>query len=141
MRLCWNCEGRITMSEEICHLCGVSVIPASLDNPGKLFTPPYQFDTTSGNAIPDSPYKEMQAEEPEKNQEETVSTGSFNRSLLAVVSLSSGTFFFLFSLAMMIFSRDGVFTLQWDGSWWFIYGGLSIPMLIFGWSVMSKLDD
>jgi len=145
-RLCWNCEGSIVVSEETCPFCGVSVIPASLDGPGQSFAPPYQFSSIAESSIPNSPYAGEETHHTEDKQVKTIessefdSTKEFKNSLISTLLLLTGSVFFLFGLALVLFTRNGVFTLQWNGNFWFIYLGLSLPLLILGWRSMHKLE-
>lgn len=152
-RLCWNCEGNVSLSEETCPYCGVSVIPASLDGTNHGLTPPYQMGAAKENLVPRSPYA-LNAETPTVKAEEDVKEISteeledsdvpvdeFKNILLALLLLLAGSMFFLFGLTLALFSRNGVFTLQWDSSYWFLYSILSMPLLFFGWRALLKLDE
>ena len=63
-RLCWNCEGSVAMTDETCPFCGVSVVPATLDDGSNAgFIPPYQMGGVE-NRVPLSPYAAHSVEEP-----------------------------------------------------------------------------
>lgn len=150
-RLCWNCEGSVSIAAETCPFCGVSVIPASLDSPVQNFAPSYRPGATQENTIPRSPYvsnedkitpEEKEGQRNLKELEDSeISLDNFKSSLIAVVLLLTGSVFFLFGLALVLFSHNNVLTLQWDGSFWFIYSGLSIPLLFLGWRALLKFDE
>ena len=53
-RLCWNCEGSVSLEAETCPYCGVSVIPATLENINAGFTPSYRLGAAQDSAIPRS---------------------------------------------------------------------------------------
>lgn len=148
-KLCWNCEGNVSLSDETCPYCGVSVIPASLDGSLSSHAPPYQMAEVQESIIPRPPYhteqkNELILEEKEEANKETededVSVNEFKNIVLSLLFLLAGSMFFLFGLTLVLFSHNGVFTLQWDGSFWFIYSLLSIPFLFFGWRALIKLD-
>ena len=147
-RFCWNCEGLVVLGEETCPFCGVSIIPASLDGQGTNFSPPYKLVGGSESSIPPSPFftkDKASTEEPSDSSSEDSdsdpSIDGFKRFFMATLLLLSGSIFFLFGLVLCLFSHNGIFTLQWDGTLWFIYSGLSLPLLLLGWRSMIKLDD
>lgn len=147
-RLCWNCEGSVSIAAETCPYCGVSVVPASLDAPIHNFAPSYRPGAPQEGAIPRSLYapeekillqEEIQPRIKEIEESEN-SLDSFKSSLIAVVLLLVGSVFFMFGLVLVLFSNNGLLTLQWDASVWFVYFGLSFPLLLMGWRALSKLD-
>ncbi len=154
-RLCWNCEGAVATNAETCPYCGVTVVPASLENVSTGFAPSYRVGTADDDlTIFRSPYatqKINEENEPITTQSDQVAVkeldeqqpayDEFQRALWATMLLLTGSVFFLFSLALMLFSHNGVFTLKWDGSIWFIYMGVSLPLLIFGWRYLSQLEQ
>ncbi len=148
-RLCWNCEGSVSLEAETCPYCGVSVVPATLENVNVGFMPSYRMGEVQDSAIPRSPYEDDEAEpgqqEPGQEiskelEEDEPAFDEFQRTLLATVLLLTGSVFFLFGLALMLFSHNGVLSLQWDSSLWFVYTALAVPLLFFGGRYLSKLD-
>ena len=146
-RLCWNCEGSISVGEETCPFCGVSVIPATLDGTSSGFMPPYAHQIVKNNEIPPSPYSPWDEDDKsssKKTSKEPVepepSMDEFKKVVIAVTLLLSGSVFFLFGLALVLFSTEGTFSLRWDGSFWFLYLVLSLPLLYFGWKSLMKLE-
>lgn len=55
--------------------------------------------------------------------------------------LLGGTVFFLFGLALFLYSKDGVFTLHWNGDAWPVYLVASLAMLFFGWKSLHTLEE
>jgi hypothetical protein len=148
-KLCWNCEGSVSFSEETCPYCGVSVVPAFLEGAEVEFAPPYKM-AQENSEIPKSPFdlhndQEDIANELQREQVNEVITSEqpdvdeFKRVAIAMILLLSGSVFFLFSLALGLFSHHGTFTLQWDASYWFVYSFLALPMLFFGWHALMKV--
>ena len=147
-RLCWNCEGSVSVSEETCPFCGVSVIPAFLEGAGAEFAPPYSHHAENDFGIPKSPFAAPDEFEEQENQEIAKdfvdgddNVEEFKRVAIAVTLLLSGSVFFLFSLALGLFSHNGLLTLQWDGDYWYVYTILALPLLFIGWRSLMKLDS
>lgn len=145
-KLCWNCEGSVSLAEEICPFCGVSVVPAFLEGVGANFAPPYSAPLES-DEIPKSPYHTHEedclatdtAVTKEESDEESA-MDEFKQVVIAVALLLSGSVFFLFGLALALFSQNGIFTLHWNGDMWFVYAILAFPLLFVGWKSLMKLD-
>ncbi len=156
-KLCWNCEGSVSFQEENCPYCGVYLSPSEDEAPEEemndLFSPPYQVDETSENSdeVPSSPYAmheephEREEEEPiesERVTDEIRSTADeVKRVLVPLSMLLSGTVFFLFGLALFLFSRHGVFVLQWNGAYWYFYLGVGLAALLFGWKSLNQVEE
>lgn len=154
-RLCWNCEGSVSIAEETCPFCGVSVVPAFLEGSTieeATFSPPYSTRSDDPDLfdIPKSPYamKEEKIVVPQENErqipvveEQEPEVDEFKRVVMSISLLLGGSVFFLFSMALVLFSTNGVLTLHWDGNVWFIYTLLAVPMLFLGWRSLMKLDN
>jgi len=145
-RLCWNCEGSVSLAEETCPFCGVSVVPASLDGTPPSFAPPYSPSVLQSRDVPPSPYGHVEESPFEHRKEGAMAVeetetlvDEFKKTIQAVTLLLSGSVFFIFSLALALFSTNGTFTLQWDGTLWYVYMLLSLPLMIFGWRALLKL--
>lgn len=137
-RLCWNCEGSVSIAEETCPFCGVSVVPASLDpSPLNNFAPPYSIDKSTSLT---SPYIVNNEQFSQVQEELEPSIDEFKKTIIATSLLLTGSVFFIFGLALMLFSTDGVFILRWNGTLWFIYSALSLPLLLLGWRSLMKLE-
>lgn len=61
--------------------------------------------------------------------------------LASLILAMGGSTFFLFALALSLFSRDGLLTISWNSHWWPLYMCASLPMLFFSWRFMRKLED
>jgi hypothetical protein len=146
-RLCWNCEGNVALNEETCPFSGVSVVPAFLEGAGAEFSPPYSTAHEDDGAIPKSPFDIQDETTDSENREEQKQVNEtepaideFKQVLISVALLLTGSVFFLFSMALALFSQDGILTLQWEGDYWYIYTILALPLLFFGWRFLMKLD-
>lgn len=56
--------------------------------------------------------------------------------MIALLLLIPGVAFLLFGLAIMLFSRDGMLTLQWKQSFSLFYFIGAIPLLTLGWRAL-----
>lgn len=144
-KLCWNCEGSVSLSEETCPFCGVTAVPAFLEGAGD-FAPPYATHTENDFEIPKSPYgfdddtSESKASQQSNEDLDAEPVDDFKRTVFALIFLLCGSVFFLFSMALGLFSHNGVFTLHWNANYWFIYTFLAIPLFFIGWRSLMKLD-
>lgn len=153
-KLCWNCEGATSFEEANCSYCGVYLHPSSIsdsDEDEDLFNPPYKLapEDQQNSSITQSPFSlkkssEQSKEHTESNDElESVDDSSFSVMKNAVAPLFlllGGSLFFIFGIALMLFSKDGMLTLHWNSDYWFLYLLVSIPMLCIGW-IVSGTDE
>lgn len=121
-------------------------MPAFLEGAGADFAPPYSKTEEKDLEVPKSPYGESLSEEKRsvlslaKDDEEEPQSDEFKSIMMAVALLLSGSVFFLFSLALALFSQNGILTLQWDGSVWYIYLTAAIPLILLGWKSLMKVN-
>jgi hypothetical protein len=135
-KLCWNCEGAVSFEEENCPFCGVYLSPHGRDHDEEeeeendFFTPPYPSEKEEETPLPKPPLK--------KTDENLT---DLKKVAMPVTLLLSGTVFFLFGLALFLFSRGGLFILRWNGSYWHIYLTVGLASLFFGWKSLNKLGE
>lgn len=127
-KLCWNCEGEIDKDAIHCLFCGTEL---KNNPPATPPEPPYRAKM--------APQKEEQKEAianapAKKSVEQDDSRGALSFLLLLV-----GAIFLAFSLFLLIFSSQGVLTLSWNASYWFVYLLVSLPCLFFGWKALRNL--
>lgn len=142
-KLCWNCEGNVSLADENCPYCGVGVQSALLQGYQENFTPPYRLGSQQrSETIPESPFKSKATEEvEEESQEETEAAAEFKKFLITMSLMLSGSVFLIFGVVLALFSKGGVFTLQWNSTYWYAYLILALPLLLFGWNSLQRLDD
>lgn len=140
-KLCWNCEGRVAFTDENCPYCGVylsssSLIPQQEDS--SSHQAPYK--NVTDKSVPASPYElKNQTNNAVQEEEETVdrlqeeADFSQRNYLMSFLLLLTGSVFFVFGLILLVFSREGVLTLQWNASYWFLYLGAAISLFFLGW--------
>lgn len=161
-KLCWNCEGSTSVQDENCPYCGVYLSPLSIggneDKEDSLFAPPYRLSNIDEEQeVPLSPFALENEGENESSQtgvssekvqvitsisknQLSESTRQMQAITMPLVLLLTGSIFLLFGIVLVLFSQNGVFTLHWDANYWFIYLGISVPLLFFGWRALHHLD-
>ncbi|MBA3958479.1 MAG: hypothetical protein H0X51_08845 [Parachlamydiaceae bacterium] len=144
-KLCWNCEGQVSFQQDNCPYCGVYLNPLDDDNKDTLFSPPYRMKAgeEENQTLPEAPYlvqEEAIVSEPVAAPLPTTSDG-LKAILIPLTLILSGAVFLLFGLTLMLFSRNGVFTLRWDGTYWFLYMLAGTPMLIYGWKSIFHVEE
>lgn len=144
-KLCWNCEGRVSLEEENCPYCAVYLGPAP-DEEGKqdVLAPPYRLVETEEDQVQgplESPYEVQDAAlDDEDSLDLDVARSGFKQVVLPLALLSAGSLFFLFGLMLLIFSEQGKLTLSWNANSWYIYVLTALPAVIFGWVILGKAD-
>ncbi len=121
-----------------------------------LYKPPYSVRNTKGLGVPEeseeSGYTEVK--EPEEDPlfrpyEETVlkeapaPRKSINRrgTVLPLLLLALGVTLLFLGLFLLLFSSDGVVTLQWKSRYWFIYALTSLPALFLGAKLLKSIPE
>ncbi len=150
-KLCWNCEGNVAWHEEDCPYCGVCVKGPHLEESSKeqrrpshisALNPPYRLEQALTTGIPRSPFD---IEEDKEEVEDEKPIEPIRRvepsSLLPLLLLLLGSLSFVFGLILLLFSKDGVLTLRWNGDYWYLYLLVAIPLLGMGWRVLNRLDS
>lgn len=141
-KLCWNCEARVDLESQNCPFCAVYLGPAPTDK-GKrtddILAPPYKL--VEAPAVPFSVEEKEEATEKEYEVESPGYVNEFKKVALPLAFLSGGLLFLLFSLILALFSNEGVFTLKWNGDYWYYYLACALPMLIIGWKTLTPEES
>lgn len=160
-KLCWNCDGQVTLQEELCPFCGVYLSPTfdeGVTESVQTLAPPYRIVTaeTEAKFIPQSPFNlssnsdfsgNLGRDVPKASNEEEEGAHDlspivdFKHILLTMVLLFAGSLFFLFSVFMLLFGYNGTFSLTWNADYWYIYLGLSVPLFFFGLRGLNFLKE
>lgn len=142
LKLCWNCEGRVSFKDENCPFCAVYLHPESNedDEDESSLAPPYHVISGQDSIIPKAPYRSEDAVETEKTPF-SLPADDLKQILTPLILLLFGSAFLLFGLVLLLFSHDGVLTLRWNGNIWFAYVILALPLLFFGWQALRYLKD
>jgi len=154
VKLCWNCEGRLDLNEENCPFCGVYVSPIEGGDAADPVAPPYRIEEEreSTEEAPPAPYSPEQFAEEERPQaaaktmdgetlQKQAAIEGASLVLTPMTLLIGGSFFFFFSLVLLLFSQEGVFTLKWNASHWYLYLLTGLLMLFFGWKTLRRIEE
>ncbi|MCC5831966.1 MAG: hypothetical protein JJU12_02865 [Chlamydiales bacterium] len=155
-RLCWNCDGSVSIHLAQCPYCGVDLSQTREQSGEKDlfqgFTNPFQNSSPVDQSIPKPPFacvfnQELTVSEDEWNQsfkeeaeeskkEEEKLSITTKREMIALLLLLPGVVFFLFGLTLFLFSSDGVLTLEWNQSFAYFYFLGAVPLLFLGWRAL-----
>lgn len=148
-KICWNCDGSVTLEAENCPYCGVYLNPlGNDDDKDGLFAPPYRLEEIEEEAeVPPAPYAsrvEAVAESkvlPEPLPKEPTEFTLEQKTLLSLSLILAGAVFFIFGLALFLFSNNGFLTLSWNANYWFIYLIISLPILAIGVRFLGNIKN
>lgn len=139
-KLCWNCDGRVSLEESNCPFCGVYLGPSpDKQSAHDILPSPYKIVDSDESDNEGALYGEGGAQEEEVFDDVETST-DFKEVVLPLVLLSTASLFFLFGLALFLFSVDGTLTLSWNGTYWYAYVLVAFPLALFGWIFLQKPD-
>jgi len=133
------------MVVQTCPYCGVYVEQSTAVQEFDEHEPPYNLSNAGESSIPASPFANLQGQASQDTSSQTAEVTAViiddaKSVLLPIAFLVAGSVFFLFGLAVALFSEEGVLTLSWKGEYWFAYlfGGLAC--LLFGWRALQGVD-
>ncbi|MCH9608570.1 MAG: hypothetical protein S4CHLAM45_11480 [Chlamydiales bacterium] len=139
-RLCWNCDGDVSLHLNDCPFCGVSLSqPEEKKQPYNGLGDPFQ-------KAPAAPYQQennlsVSKEEWEhalNEEEEQTPKTSARHEVIALLLLLPGIVFCLFGLLLLLFSDDGTLTLHWNQNLAYFYFLGAVPLIYLGWRAVGK---
>lgn len=148
-KMCWNCDGHVHVYELQCPYCGADLtehekkneeweeeelVESKEEDQEDLGPAPFQ-DLLEEEERLDLVEEEEAWEKPEKK-----SDPDLENPLASLLLLLPGTLFFLFGLALFLFSKEGVLTFQFKSKYWFVYLLGSWPLLYLGWRSLFSLE-
>lgn len=145
-KICWNCEGRVSLEEENCPYCAVYLGPAPGKGDWDMLAPPYRIvdnqDEEGKGTVPPSPYtRETDGKNNEQDEAEAAAVRSeMQKVVYPLILLSGGAMGFLFGFVLLFFSQEGLFTLSWNANYWYVYLGAALPMLAGGWKALKRFE-
>ena len=137
-KICWNCEGNVSREADNCTYCGVYLHAIDEDT---------SFSRTPSLYPLHQPQPSVQEENPAENTED-FSFGSshslldrLKRDLFPLLFLMMGSVFFLFGIVLLLFSQNGVLTLQWEQTDGFYFFLSALPFMAIGWMFLQRLGS
>lgn len=154
-KLCWSCEGNVSLEAEDCPYCqadlmGLDQEPehASLETyqspysqkkaVDKIPPPPLPFASSD---LPDFKSGSLNEEDSQSIRPPQEAGKDLLQTVQVLTALMGGVIFFLFGWVLELFSNEGYLTLRWNSSYWFIYMGLGVLLLYFGFRGWRHLDS
>lgn len=153
-KLCWNCEGNVHLHAAKCPYCGTDLSaessrpseqkePLSRRPQQRTAEPPPYADLENPSEPPPPPYwqeEEVLWNESRSASSEPIRESGERREILPMLLLLPGAFFLLFGFILLLFSKDGTLTLEWNAHYAFFYLAFSLPLIFFGWRFLSALS-
>jgi hypothetical protein len=148
-KLCWNCDGNVSLQLTHCPYCNVDLTsteknqkedyssfkrkaPLEQEKRGvKIPKPPYASLASSEQGVSEEEWQKS-LEKVEKEQ----TSESGKKEMIALLLLLPGVVFLLFGVLLMLFSQNGVLTLKWNESFAYFYFMGALPLLFLGWRLL-----
>ncbi len=130
-KLCWNCEGDINLQASRCPYCGVQVDSYAEEEVEPLAAPEPRREPFAQSLQERHEPLSLEPEEPREKSD----------SLSPLLLILPGVVFLVFGLALLLFSKDGYFTLRWNASYCWLFLCASAPLLYYGWRSVDGMAD
>ncbi|WP_213358272.1 phage holin family protein [Chlamydiifrater phoenicopteri] len=154
-RLCWKCEGSVSVHVAQCPYCSAFLqdppVPGSAFSSCHLSPEQSQEGGPEGApglfAVSSSDWDSVLSSEKRCPLEEQAVQASFDdklidwREFLPFVLISSGLGMVMFSVLLFLFSKDGVVTLSWNKSAMMYCFLVGAPALYKGYKMLSAEKD
>jgi hypothetical protein len=159
-KLCPNCDGSVSRDVSICPYCGSSVFQvnegglqtnnednvkslSAKETLDSLYPPPYRPRSYDA-PIEKEPIREEkinisdQNEEVEEEEEEEYEE-DYKSSLLPTIFFYLGVNVLVFSILLLIFSKEGFLNLKFSSKYWYGYLIAALPLIFFGYKKIRDL--
>ncbi len=145
--MCYNCEGEIDLDVIVCPFCAADLREEKPEQQRVHYNPNQSMKNLKAQeslypsqAAPVQPIPKL-AEEEEVPEEALLAQPEETKRIIGpTVLITLGSQLLLFGLFMVLFSHKGVVILKWDARLWFFYILASVPLLLFGYRALSKLE-
>lgn len=143
-KMCPNCDGRIPHEATQCPYCFATMqVDAARnqtlqDSLTSLYSPPYSSKAGTLFANEEkqaSPRESMIAPAAVLEKDE----GEENKSFWPILFLSLAGNLFVLGVLQFFFSEEGMVKLEINGSYWFLFILLSLPLFFFGWKKANQV--
>lgn len=160
-KMCWSCDGHVHVYELQCPYCGADLSEEEKQELKRAIEWAQEETSFQDSSFEEEISQEKIVQEKEEMQKElehppfaslieeieeaTVDGASrweergppenrdLENPLASLLLLLPGSLFFLFGLALFLFSQNGILTFKFSGKYWFVYLLGSWPLLYFGW--------
>ena len=119
-KICWHCDGDLSLEQDRCTYCGTLQEQVPIDR-----------------VVP-IPLPEPIHQEQPKSFLDSLTQSHLQLALL--ISTMMGATLLLFTICLLCFSTNGVFTLSWNAGWWPVVGLLAAGMLYISYISNKKLE-
>src|SRR5262245_9126315 len=133
MKMCWNCEGNVQLTEQFCPYCRVMVedapeVEEKQQQTSAPFPPLYNAAATNVSGVPfPPPFSKTQAPtqppiiQSDEQEDETDETANENLSdtthiAMTMALLMAGMILALFGALLFFFGENGYLVLRWSDS-------------------------
>ncbi len=168
-KMCWNCDASVSRDATFCPFCGADLMShaqhehdeegrgdmfssKSLDESlASLYKPPYSVRDHEGYGVPRNdmrkrrhPYESFPREDEAPLSDEMDDEPLVEKRLgggWPLILLSIGGQLMTLGLLLFFFSSGGKLTLEWNARYWFLYCIASLPILYFGWRMLSDTSS
>lgn len=147
-KLCQNCEGEIDLDVIVCPFCAADLREEKPERQRPQYNPTASVRhlNDSGPSFeslypsphaPKAPAVEAQAAVAPVAMNVESEEESKN-SLLPIFLFTLGVQLFLLGFLTLIFSYQGAVVLKWSAKFWFVYLFASLPLIVFGYRMLSN---
>lgn len=129
---CWHCEEEVNRYAKRCPYCSKDLAVQPEAKPTSKIAPLH--------ALTANPFEIVSENEEAVSQEHPHFVSQAFFVILSLASLLAGSFFFFFGILIKLFSRDGVFTLEWSAVSWPYFVFSAILLVVVGLFTLSKIE-
>ena len=135
-KLCPNCDGEADLDVIVCPFCA-----ADLTGQEGVGGVPDASSCRLAASLYPSPSDGQEISEAIDQQETPIERVSIYRTIGSIALFSVGVYCFLLGLVLILFSREGILVFKWSARFWFLYLLASVPLLLFGYRSITKIDS
>jgi hypothetical protein len=163
-KMCPSCDGCVSLNETTCPYCRSNLLEENVDERStpikekskplsyeeslsSLYPPPYKPKVINSNTLkfekdPKEDYAHLDDDDDDPEDEDINNKDHVNskNALIPTVLFWLGVNMFIFSLILIIFSKEGSLHLRFSSKYWFVYSIIALPFLFFGFKSLKDLD-
>lgn len=135
-KLCWNCDGYVGVQLSECPYCAAplkSPVSEHSNLAPEGLKAIKKEPVAKDFSVSQQEWEEALSKPNAPLDRENEKQFSTKKEMAAFLLLLPGVVFFLFGLALVFFSNDGILRLQWNQSFAYFYLLGAAPLLYLGW--------